>query len=217
MKKLIFFLILFEYFGFTDEFKFLWSSYTTYFKENIDQRKINITVAARYLDGFILLPKTIFSFNEEITDKIPENELGVANVFIGERRMPGFGGGLCQVSSTLYAAALYAGLSIFERRPHSKIVSYILPGLDATVSKEEGVDLKIYNPYKCKLIIRANVNLNSLNISIYGERPKIRDIKIILSRPERIDNFIYVTTIRKVFSNNREIFSEIVSRDKYYP
>ena len=217
MKKLIFFLILFEYFGFANEFKFLWSSYTTYFKENIDQRKINITVAARYLDGFILLPKTIFSFNEEITDKIPENELGVANVFIGERRVPGFGGGLCQVSSTLYAAALYAGLSIFERRPHSKIVSYILPGLDATVSKEEGIDLKIYNPYKCKLIIRANVNLNSLNISIYGERPKIRDIKIILSRPERIDNFIYVTTIRKVFSNNREIFSEIVSRDKYYP
>ncbi|MCM8817129.1 MAG: VanW family protein, partial [Candidatus Omnitrophica bacterium] len=86
-----------------DNFPYLWSSYTTYFKQDIDDRGNNIQIAANYLDGYILLPKTIFSFNEDVTSKIPEQNLGVACVLINDKRVLGYGGGLCQVSSTLYA------------------------------------------------------------------------------------------------------------------
>jgi vancomycin resistance protein YoaR len=216
MKKLIFLLLVACCFCYANEFKYRWATYTTYFNEHIDERQTNIKVAARYLDGFVLLPKTIFSFNDEVTSRISENELGTANTLVGEKRVPGYGGGLCQVSSTLYAAALYAGLSIFERKPHSKIVSYILPGLDATVSKEQGVDLKIYNPYNFRFIIKASVDGNALNISIFGEKPKMREIEIIVSKPEKQGDFIYTITTRRVFTSGKEVFSEIVSRDYYY-
>ncbi|MCM8758298.1 MAG: VanW family protein [Candidatus Omnitrophica bacterium] len=198
-----------------DNFPYLWSSYTTYFKQDIDDRGNNIQIAANYLDGYILLPKTIFSFNEDVTSKIPEQNLGVACVLINDKRVLGYGGGLCQVSSTLYAASLYAGLSIYERKPHSKIVSYIPAGFDATVSKDDGVDLKIYNPYRCKLLIRATVRENGLTISIYGTKPKLRDVRVFTTKPEKIGNFFHTTTVREVFSSGRMVFSEVVSRDIY--
>ncbi|MCM8769526.1 MAG: VanW family protein [Candidatus Omnitrophica bacterium] len=198
-----------------DNFIFQWSSYTTYFRKDIDDRGINIENAARYLDGFTLWPKTIFSFNEDVTSNIPQEHLGVASILSGERITPGFGGGLCQVSSTLYAASLYSGLSIYERKGHSKPVSYIPPGLDATVSKDDGSDLKIFNPYNCQLLIRAAVKGNCLTVSIWGPKPKPREVKVILGRPERIENFIYTTTQRHILTKGKVIFSEIVSRDKY--
>ncbi len=214
-RVIIFLLIFLNIICLADQFRYQWSSYTTYFKQNIDERDTNIEIAARYLDGKILLPKVIFSFNEEITEKIPEDQLGTASILVGEKKVLGFGGGLCQVSSTLYAAALYAGLSIFERKPHSKLVLYIPPGLDATVSLSEGTDLKLYNPYSCQLIIRAKVDGNSLNISIYGTKQKTRSVKISVSKPEKNGQFLLVTTTRTVFSSDKELFSEIVSMDRY--
>lgn len=214
-RKTIFLLILLNAVCFADEFKYKWSSYTTYFRQDIDERDNNIKVAARYLDGKILIPKIIFSFNDEVTDKIPEDELGTASTIVGDKRVLGIGGGLCQVSSTLYAAALYAGLSIVERKSHSELVSYIPPGLDATVSMNDGVDLKFYNPYGCNLIIKASVEGGSLTVVIYGTKPRVRDIKILVSKPVKKEQFLYTTTTRTVFSSGKELFSEIVSMDKY--
>ncbi|MGB9642817.1 MAG: VanW family protein [Candidatus Ratteibacteria bacterium] len=219
MKKIVFnlffLLSIFMSICYAEEFKYQWSSYTTYFKTDIDQRQHNIKIAAMYLDGFVLYPKTIFSFNKQVTEKIPEEQLGPATIVSGEQTTAGYGGGLCQISSTLYAASLYAGLSIYERKPHSKPVSYINMGLDATVANDEGVDLKIFNPYRCKLLIKASVIGNGLTVSIFGTRPKPGKIDISISRPERKENFFYTTTTRTVFSSGKEIFSEIVSRDRY--
>ncbi|HOK80380.1 MAG TPA: VanW family protein [bacterium] len=219
MKKIVFQLIfllsIFAVSYCAEEFKYQWSSYTTYFRTNIDQRQHNIKIATMYLDGFVLYPKTIFSFNNEITEKIPEEQLGPATIVSGEQTTVGFGGGLCQISSTLYAASLYAGLSIYERKSHSKPVGYINMGLDATVANDEGVDLKIFNPYRCKLLIKASVIGNGLNVSIFGSRPKPNTVVISVSKPERKENFLYTTTTRTIFSSGKEIFSEIVSIDKY--
>ncbi|HOJ30801.1 MAG TPA: VanW family protein [bacterium] len=197
------------------EFKYQWASYTTYFRADIDQRQHNINIAAMYLDGFVLCPKTIFSFNQEVTEKIPQEQFGPATILSGEQRTLGYGGGLCQVSSTLYAASLYAGLSIHERKPHSKPVNYIGIGLDATVSNDEGTDLKIFNPYNCELVIKASVTANALTVSIFGTRPKPKEINILVTKPEKKGNFLYTTTIRTVSSQGKKDFSEIVSRDRY--
>jgi len=213
--KIYLILMFLNSFCIADQFKYEWSSYTTYFQQNIDERENNIEIGARYLDGKILLPKIVFSFNEEITNKIPDEELGIASILVGDKRVLGLGGGLCQVSSTLYAAVLYAGLSIFERKPHSKLVSYITPGIDATVSIDEGIDLKFYNPYACPLMIKSEVIGNSLKITIYGTKPKIREVKISISKPIKQDQLLLTTTIRTISSNGKELFSEVVSKDKY--
>lgn len=176
-KKFILFLILISNFIYSDDFKHLWSEYITTFKDGIDARRRNIEVAVNILNGSILYPNIEFSFIEQVIDKIPEDEMGLAPIISVNKRVPGIGGGLCQVATTLYNAALLAGISIRERKGHSFPVSYVPPGLDATVSKEEGIDLKIQNPYNFPLKINAFVENYEVFVRIYGPYPKKKKYK----------------------------------------
>lgn len=214
IRKLILFLIFTSSFIYSNDFKYLWSEYLTCFKDGIDARRKNIEVAVNLLDGFILYPNIEFSFIEQIIDKIPEDEMGIAPIISVNKRVPGIGGGLCQVATTLYNVALLAGISIRERKGHTTPVSYASPGLDSTISKEDGVDLKIMNPFRFPLLIRAKVFENRIWIGIFGERPKKREVKIIVEK-NRKENYLETLTKRLIMENGKEIFFEIVSRDRY--
>lgn len=217
--KTSFFLILFFCLSIlsasSEEYSYLWSSCTTHFQNGIDGREKNIEAAARILDGYQFLPSVEFSFNETVTRTIPEEEMGLAACLIGDKRVPDLGGGLCQVASTLYDAALMAGISIRERKAHSSIVGYVTPGLDATVSSDDGVDLKIQNPYRQPLLVRTSVEQQNLTISIFGLQPKKSQVRLLVSNPEEKSGYIYTFTRRVVVNNGKESFSEIVSRDRY--
>jgi vancomycin resistance protein YoaR len=217
--KTLFFLFMFCLLSrlpaYGEEYSYLWSSCTTHFQTGIDGREKNIEVAARILDGYQFLPGVEFSFNETVTRIIPEEELGMAACLVGDKRVPGLGGGLCQVASTLYDAALIAGISIRERKAHSSVVGYITPGLDATVSSDDGVDLKIQNPYRQPLLVRTSIEKQNLTISLFGLQPKKGQVKLLVSRDEEPNNYISTFTRRVVVNNGKEIFSEIVSRDRY--
>ena len=197
------------------EYPYLWSACTTHFQNGIDGREKNIEAAAKILDGYQFLPGVEFSFNETVTRTIPEEDMVLAACLIGDKRVPDLGGGLCQVASTLYDAALRAGISIRERKAHSSLVRYIAPGLDATVSSDEGVDLKIQNPYRQPLLVKTSVEKENLTISIFGLQPKKGRVRILVSRPEEKSGYIYTFTRRVVINNDQESFSEIVSRDRY--
>jgi len=197
-----------------EEYPFPWATYTTMFKTGIDAREHNIIAAARLLNGVLLLPGVEFSFNETVTTGIPEEELGLASSLIGAKRVPSEGGGLCQVSSTLYATALLAGISVRERTPHSVMVSYVPPGFDAMVSRDEGTDMKLQNPYGVPLLIRTEVAGRSCTVSIRGKKRRPGTIAVIPGRPERMGEFIGVTTIR-TSSFGGKTTAEIVSRDRY--
>lgn len=107
-------------------------------------RSINIHNAASHVEGTVLMPGEIFSFNDKVGPRTKERGFALAPEIQGDDLTQGFGGGTCQMSSTLHAASLFAALEIVERQSHSRPSAYTSMGLDATVSFPLA-DLKIRN------------------------------------------------------------------------
>ena len=103
----------------------------------------NIIIAAGLLNNNIVAPGETFSFNKATGPRIPEKGYKPAPVIVGGTVIQGYGGGVCQVSSTLYNAVLEAGLKVVERYPHSRPIDYVPRGRDATVS--DFLDFKFRN------------------------------------------------------------------------
>ncbi|MGP0587810.1 VanW family protein [Paenibacillus timonensis] len=130
----------------------------------------NVDSAARSIDGTVLAPDEIFDYGEAI--EYAEKTFGFqeAPVIFGGRLVPGVGGGICQVSSTLYNAAVRAGLSIVERRNHSLPVSYLPKGQDATFAKGY-INFRFKNTSGHHLLIRATVENSQLTVKLFGDIP----------------------------------------------
>ena len=139
------------------------SSVTTHFNTdtpNNKNRGINIGLATASIDGTILLPGEEFSFNKIVGPRTPAKGYQIAHVFIEGEIRDGTGGGICQVSTTLYNAALKANLSISERHNHMFTVGYVPLGLDAAVSYGYA-DLVFTNTTAYPLRISASVAANN--------------------------------------------------------
>lgn len=130
------------------------SEYETSFDHHGGPRAVNIRRGAQLLDGFILAPHATFSFNHVVGSRTESRGFIDAPVIINDEMDKGVGGGICQVASTLHAAALFGGLKITERRSHSRPSAYAPLGLDATVVDGE-VDLRFANPYDAPLLIHV--------------------------------------------------------------
>jgi vancomycin resistance protein YoaR len=147
------------------------ATYETYFSRKGDQarRAKNIEVAAAKLDGLILPPGELVSFNQIVGDRSEENGFEKAwEIFKGEMK-EGVGGGTCQVASTFHAAAIFAGIEILERLPHSRPSAYIPIGLDATVVYPV-VDMKMRNPHAFPVALHTSVEGNRVRFEILGPR-----------------------------------------------
>jgi vancomycin resistance protein YoaR len=145
------------------------ASFRTYFSRRGDQgpRARNIEVAASHLDGLVLGPGQVVSFNDVVGARSEENGFQKAyEIFKGEY-VEGTGGGTCQVASTFHAIAFFGGLEILERLPHSRPSAYIPAGLDATVVYP-AVDLKIRNPFPFALAVHAAVQGNAIEMELLG-------------------------------------------------
>ncbi|MDE6302573.1 MAG: VanW family protein, partial [Clostridia bacterium] len=108
--------------------------FSTYYGESSPSRKHNIELASRKVDGTVLYPEDEFSFNETVGMRTKANGFEAALIIQDGTFVEGVGGGVCQVSSTIYNCALLAGLDISHVRPHSLPVSYVAPSFDAMVS-----------------------------------------------------------------------------------
>ena len=115
-------------------------TYSTHYDTTVP-RAVNIGIAVERLNGTVIQPGQLFSYSQTLLPRIPENGYVMAPA-IGRYE---YGGGICQVSSTLYAAMCDALLPVIERYPHSSHVSYIPVGMDATISEAGGKDLKFIN------------------------------------------------------------------------
>ncbi|WP_157729659.1 VanW family protein [Tumebacillus algifaecis] len=122
---------------------------------NAEGRVKNIELANAKLNGLILLPGEELSFNDTLGDSNdPSGGWQLATVIVGKKFEQGYGGGICQVSSTLYNTVLNAGLQITERYTHSLPVGYVAPGHDATVSYPE-LDFRFVNSTDAPLRLEA--------------------------------------------------------------
>jgi vancomycin resistance protein YoaR len=126
-------------------------------------RTDNLYMAARYMNGTILAPGDVFSFNKVTGPRTFERGYSMAPVVGGM----GIGGGVCQVATTVYNAALLAGLEIIERHPHSVRVGYVAPGRDATVTNY--VDLKFRNSTNKFIQIRSGAGGGHVWVQIWSQ------------------------------------------------
>lgn len=148
-------------------------SATTYFVGSTSARRTNIDVAASRYHGLVIAPGAIFSFNEWLGDVSPETGFAEGLIIYGNQTITGVGGGVCQVSTTVFQAAFYGGFPIVERYPHGYRVSYYEtgegPGMDATVYSPI-VDFKFRNdtPYHLLLESYYNGSNSTVTFKIYS-------------------------------------------------
>ena len=135
-------------------------SWTTYYDETVP-RAINVRLAAQRINGRVLQPGELMSFSNSIMSRTTANGYVSAPLIKGY----GIGGGICQVSSTLYAAMCQALMPAVERYPHSKPVAYLPVGLDATIS-EGYLDLKFINPYDKPIQLLTSTVDGALTVTI---------------------------------------------------
>ncbi|KAF1086595.1 Vancomycin B-type resistance protein VanW [Sporotomaculum syntrophicum] len=145
------------------------AQYTTRFDAGQEGRTYNIKVAAAALDGLLLAPGDDFSFNQVVGPRSSEAGYKSANVIVNNEFVQGLGGGVCQVSSTLYNAVLLANLQILERSNHTLPVSYVPIGQDATVSYG-AIDFRFANNQENYIYITSLVEGNTITFKIYGNQ-----------------------------------------------
>ena len=144
------------------------SEYITYFNEKDEARRVNITQAAKTIDGSVVKPGEEFSFNNTVGPTTKARGYMEGRIFINGKDAKGYGGGVCQVSSTLHCAVVNKGLKTTERHPHSKRVKYVHEGFDAATSYG-GKDYKFVNNKNYPVIIRAFVEGNKIVVRIEGK------------------------------------------------
>ena len=141
-------------------------TYTTTTTSNSDRNK-NIELASAALDGMILKPGEEFSFNKTTGERSSAKGYRPAGAYLNGVLVEEPGGGVCQVSSTLYNAVVFSGLTTTERHAHSYEPSYVTPGEDAMVSFG-GPDMKFVNNSSSAIAIRTSFSKQKLKISIVG-------------------------------------------------
>jgi len=147
----------------------------SHFKGSIENRIHNITLASSRLNGILVAPNETFSFNKTVGDISGGTGYKTAYVIKDGRTVLGDGGGVCQVSTTLFRAILNAGLPIVERHPHSYRVTYYEqgspPGIDATVYSPS-IDLRFKNDTNNYVLIQTYLDPTSLGLTfrLYGKK-----------------------------------------------
>ena len=144
-------------------------SYRTPFDGRSEHQRLNALRAAQALDGAVIAPGATLSFNRTVGPWTADRGYLKAPVSFGGEIEPAWGGGVCQTSTTLYNAALLAGLEIVERHRHHWAPHYAPLGRDAAVAQYD-IDLRIRNPHPWPVRIQAQPAVDSLGIALLGRR-----------------------------------------------
>ncbi|SDN20090.1 VanW like protein [Paenibacillus sp. yr247] len=139
--------------------------YVTYFNSNNKHRYTNIKIAAQAINSYVVQPNETFSFNRVVGVRTRGRGYMPAKIIVRGEFSEGIGGGICQISSTLFNAVDRAGLTIVERYSHSRSVPYVPPGRDATVNWG-GPDFSFKNNYNQPILIRVQALPGRVVVSI---------------------------------------------------
>ena len=156
----------------------LGSAETPYKGEDTDNRNINLDLACKAIDGVVLLPGETFSYNETLGKRTKDKGYKEAPAYEGGQTVDSLGGGICQISSTLYYSTLFADLEILERHNHSYVSSYIPKGMDATVDWGS-LDLRFSNNTNYPIRIEASRANGTVSVRILGTDEKDYYVKMV--------------------------------------
>ncbi len=182
--------------------------YTTRFDASNTNRTYNIALATKSVTDVLLRPGAVFSLNDIIGSRLAEKGYRMAKVIINNEYVDGIGGGLCQISTTLYNAALLSNLKIVERRNHSLPSDYVGLGRDATISGDY-IDMKFENNSAYPIYIFGEVKGNKVTFSIYGkkENPN-RTIEIRTSVIKKIE-----PQLKEIYDDELTVGTEVIEKD----
>jgi vancomycin resistance protein YoaR len=216
------------------------ASFKTEFDSRDRPRSSNIARAAGLIDGAIVMPSEEFSFNERVGPRTREAGFEEAKEIVDSEYVIGIGGGVCQVSSTLYNAAMLAGFEIVERRPHSRVSGYIQAGRDATVYYPT-IDLRFCNRLEAPVMLSLQVEGNTLHAAVVGDPGATRRVEVttrtVSTLAPKTDHILDATlppgkevveqepetgliveTLRRVYTiDGVQVSEEVLSRDVYPP
>lgn len=216
----------------------LLGSYETYFNPKRKNRVNNITVAAKSTSDILVNTNEKFSFNQQLRDNDAYNKLKVASIILNGKHDKGVGGGICQVSTTIYNAALYAGMDIVKITNHSIPSPYVTKGRDATVSNGS-MDFVFKNNNNNPIIVHNEIFENKIVSKIYGCSSDKRNIEIETEIVETIKNkkiyksdsklqkgtkvveqegrLGYTVNTFRLYKSNNEILKKELVNTSYYP
>lgn len=140
-------------------------TYSTKLLDRKKERLRNIDLAIEEINKITIQPGEVFSFNDVVGPRTQARGFQKALIIIKKEKVMGYGGGICQVSTTIYNAALGAGLEIVERHQHDNEIGYVELGDDATVSYGS-LDLKIKNNKDIPIKFRAGVGENTIDATV---------------------------------------------------
>jgi len=174
----------------------------------------NIEICVKAINGKVLMPGETFSFNEVVGKRTKERGYLEAPAIDESKVESGLGGGICQVSSTLYNAILISGIQKIDRTQNSLPPKYVGLGLDATVDWDH-IDLKFTNTLEYPIFIEGKINSKNLYINILSNS-KLNAKKYIIENNILEEGNVYkVKIIRKTYENGKFVTSEVISDDTY--
>lgn len=179
-------------------------------------RKYNLRISSRAIDGTVLEPGEAFSMNDHLIGL----DYKSAKVFAEGGETSADGGGLCQVTSTLYMAAQYAGLEMLERYPHYTVLPYIRPGFDATVwFGGQGIpelDMRFKNNTASDITLREYVNSEGFLIAEIWGQPTGREVTMRSVRDFRdLERGIKYSTYKTLEKDGRVVRQGLLYEDIY--
>ncbi len=145
------------------------AGWSTSLKGRSRNQRRNALLSARSIDGRVVAPGGVFSFNQTVKSWSVDQGYVKALVSYDGELVRAYGGGVCQTSTTLYNAALLAGLPVLERHPHVFVPHYISPGRDAAVAFP-GIDLRFRNPNPWPIRVHARVRGQRLEVWLTGAK-----------------------------------------------
>ncbi|MGF1471614.1 MAG: VanW family protein [Rubrobacteraceae bacterium] len=181
-------------------------------------RRENLEIASNAVNGTLVAPGDVFSMNAHVSDQ----NYNTTKVIIEGQETKADGGGLCQVTSTLYMAANFAGLDVVERHPHNAQLPYIRPGLDSTVwwggpGTADDLDMKFQNNTDGYLLLQEYVaNDGYIYADIYG-KPNDTEVSMDSKPLYKGADYSQWVTYKTVTKNGETLFDGQLHKDTYYP
>ena len=199
----------------TEAFPDMLSTYSTTYSTRDRDRTTNLQLAASKINGTVLMPGETFSYNQVVGERTIAAGYKEAPIYVSGEVVDGLGGGICQITSTLYNAVLYANLEIVERSNHQFVPSYVKASRDATVVYGS-IDFKFKNnrDYPIKLV--CSVSGGIAKFDIYGLRTDNEyEVEISSYVTGSTANSTYSEAYRILKQNGQVVSTELLSKDTY--
>ena len=198
-----------------EAFPDLLSSFKTYYSTRDIDRTTNLLLASNKINGTVVMPGEVFSYNTVVGERTIAAGYKEAPIYVSGEVVDGLGGGICQVTSTLYNAVVYANLEIVERSNHQFVPSYVTASRDATVVYGS-IDFKFKNNRNYPIKIMCSVSNGVVNFEIYGlKTADDYEVEISSRITSQTANYTNSEAYKILKKNGQVVSTTLLSRDTY--